>query len=117
MPHLFLRLLCTGASMSNSTDSRLLSFTLYRCTDLPAACTAAQQIIVDYATGDASISQVDLDGARCDLRFGIGREALCASCSQAYPNEALRNAFDLSHDCRWGTRPISSILCAMQERV
>jgi len=50
--------------MSNSLDSGLLSFALYRCTDLPAACAAAQQVVVEYASGEATIPHLELDGAK-----------------------------------------------------
>lgn len=36
-----------------------------------AAYTASKEIIVEYATGKATISQIDLDGAKSSLAYSI----------------------------------------------
>jgi len=54
-----------------STDSQLVSFGLFKCADMIGAYTAAKQIIVDYASGKSSISEVDLDGAKSTVTYSI----------------------------------------------
>ena len=60
-----------GSSLSNDTERRALSFSLYRCADALSAYKAAKQIIVDYATGALSISDVQLAGAKSSLAYNI----------------------------------------------
>ena len=60
-----------GSRLSNDADSRVLSFSLYRCADALAAFLAAQQIVKDYASGVLSISEVQLAGAKSSLAYAI----------------------------------------------
>ena len=60
-----------GSRLSNDAESRVLSFSLYRCADALAAYLAAQQIVKDYASGVLSISEVQLAGAKSSLAYAI----------------------------------------------
>ena len=60
-----------GAALNNISEKEQLQLTLYRCGDALAAYTASKEIIVEYATGKATISQIDLDGAKSSLAYSI----------------------------------------------
>jgi len=60
-----------GASLNNESQSEQLQLTLYRCADALAAYSASKEIVADYASGKASISQIDLDGAKSSLTYSI----------------------------------------------
>ena len=60
-----------GSSISNLTESKLLKFGLFKCTDVAGAFEAAAQIIVDYASGASKISQVGLENSKSSLAYGI----------------------------------------------
>ena len=59
------------SSISDSTDSKLLKFGLFKCTDIPAAFEAAANIITDYASGKEMVSAVGLENAKSSLSYGI----------------------------------------------
>ncbi len=59
------------SSISDSTDSELLKFGLFKCTDVPAAFEAAAHIITDYASGKETVSKVGLENAKSSLSYGI----------------------------------------------
>jgi len=59
------------SSISDSTDSQLLKFGLFKCVDIPAAFEAAANIITDYASKKATISAVGLENAKSSLSYGI----------------------------------------------
>ncbi len=58
-------------SISDSTDSQLLTFSLYKCTDIPAAFETALNIITDYASGKGNVSEVGLENAKSSLAYQI----------------------------------------------
>jgi len=60
-----------GSSIQNTTESRLLKFGLFKCTDVAGAVAAATQILVDYASGEAKISGVGLENAKSSLAYNI----------------------------------------------
>ena len=60
-----------GSSISDSTDSQLLRFSLFKCTDVPAAFEAASNIITEYASGKAKVSAVGLENAKASLAYQI----------------------------------------------
>ena len=60
-----------GYRLLNSTDTRLMVFALYRCSDVLAAYRAARQIVVDYASGEAAIEEVTLEGSKSSLAYNI----------------------------------------------
>jgi hypothetical protein len=66
---------CAGLTysyrMSNSLDSQRMSFALFKCADLLGAYTAARAIILGYATGEAAMSEVTLDGAKATVAYSI----------------------------------------------
>ena len=60
-----------GSSISNMNESKLLRFSLYRCTDPVGAFKASSQILVDYASGKLEISDIGLSSAKSSLAYGI----------------------------------------------
>ena len=60
-----------GASLNNLSEAEQLQLTLYRCADALAAYTASREIVAEYASGKATISQIDLDGAKSSLAYNI----------------------------------------------
>lgn len=58
-------------SIGDSTDSHLLKFSLFKCTDVPAAFEKASDIISDYASGKSQISAVSLENAKASLAYQI----------------------------------------------
>mmetsp|Transcript_3402 Transcript_3402/g.4919 ORF Transcript_3402/g.4919 Transcript_3402/m.4919 type:complete len:543 (+) Transcript_3402:1-1629(+) len=60
-----------GSSISNSTESKILKFGLFKCTDVAGAFAAATQILVDYASGNSTISNVGLESAKSSLAYNI----------------------------------------------
>ena len=60
-----------GCTLNNLSATEQLELTLYRCGDATAAYTAAKEIIVEYASGKATISQIALDGAKSSLAYSI----------------------------------------------
>ena len=60
-----------GSSISNNTESKLLKFSLFKCTDVAGAFAAASQILVDYASGGSKISEVGLESAKSSLAYSI----------------------------------------------
>lgn len=58
-------------SISDSTDSQLLTFSLYKCTDIPAAFETALNIITEYASGKGKVSAVGLENAKSSLAYQI----------------------------------------------
>lgn len=60
-------------SISDSTDSQLLKFGLFKCTDVPAAFEKASDIIAEYASGKAEVSAVGLENAKATLAYQIIR--------------------------------------------
>ena len=58
-------------SISDSTDSELLKFGLFKCTDVPAAFEKASEIISDYASGKLKISEIGLENAKASLAYQI----------------------------------------------
>ena len=60
-----------GSSISNNTESKLMKFSLFKCTDVAGAFAAASQILVDYASGRSKISEVGLESAKSSLAYSI----------------------------------------------
>jgi len=60
-------------SIGDSTDSELLKFSLFKCTDVPAAFQTASGIITEYAAGKAEVSSVGLENAKASLAYQIIR--------------------------------------------
>ena len=58
-------------SIRVSLDSRRISFNLFKCGDMLGAYTAAKDIITGYASGKSQMSEVDLDGAKSTVAYGI----------------------------------------------
>ena len=65
-----------GSGLNNLSDAKELQLTFYRCADAAAAYAAAKGILADYASGQATISQTALDGAKSSLAYNqIARTA------------------------------------------
>ena len=58
-------------SISDSTDSELLKFGLFKCTDIPAAFEKASEIITDYASGKAKFTTIGLENAKASLAYQV----------------------------------------------
>lgn len=58
-------------SISDSTDSQLLTFSLYKCGDIPAAFETASKIIAEFASGNESVSTVGIENAKASLAYQI----------------------------------------------
>lgn len=58
-------------SISDSTDSQLLRFSLFKCTDIAAAFETASNIINEYASGKATVTAVGLENAKASLAYQI----------------------------------------------
>mmetsp|Transcript_27016 Transcript_27016/g.48746 ORF Transcript_27016/g.48746 Transcript_27016/m.48746 type:complete len:971 (+) Transcript_27016:401-3313(+) len=58
-------------SIGDSTDSQLLRFSLFKCTDIPAAFETASNIITEYASGKAEVSAVGLENTKASLAYQI----------------------------------------------
>ncbi len=58
-------------SISDSTDSQLLTFSLYKCTDIPAAFETASSIIADYVSGKGNVTTVGLENAKASMAYQI----------------------------------------------
>jgi len=58
-------------SISDSTDSHLLKFSLFKCTDVPAAFETASNIIADYASGKSKVSSVGLENSKASLAYQL----------------------------------------------
>jgi Zn-dependent M16 (insulinase) family peptidase len=58
-------------SISDSTDSNLLKFSLFKCTDVPAAFETASNIIADYASGKTKVSSVGLENSKASLAYQL----------------------------------------------
>ena len=73
-------------SISDSTDSLLIKFSLFKCTDVPAAFEAASNIIADYASGKAKIFSIGLENAKASLAYQIisGRSSKLSKSSLFY---------------------------------
>lgn len=69
-------------SISDSTDSELLKFSLFKCTDIPAAFEKASEIITEYASGKAEISPISLENAKASLAYQVisGRKSKLSEC-------------------------------------
>jgi Zn-dependent M16 (insulinase) family peptidase len=60
-------------SISESTDSQLLRFSLFKCTDIAAAFETASNIIAEYAKGNVAVSAIGLENAKSTLAYQIIR--------------------------------------------
>ena len=58
-------------SIAESTDSQLLKFSLFKCTDIAAAFETASNIIAEYAKGNAVVSAIGLENAKSTLAYQI----------------------------------------------
>ena len=58
-------------SISDSTDSQLLTFSLYKCGDIPAAFETASKIITEFASGNENVSTVGIENAKASLAYQI----------------------------------------------
>lgn len=58
-------------SISDSTDSQLLKFGLFKCTDITAAFEKASEIIAEYASGKAKVSAISLENAKASLAYQV----------------------------------------------
>jgi len=58
-------------SISDSTDSQLLTFSLYKCGDIPAAFGTASKIIAEFASGNENVSIVGIENAKASLAYQI----------------------------------------------
>ncbi len=58
-------------SISESTDSQLLKFSLFKCTDIVAAYETASNIIAGYAKGNFEVSAIGLENAKSTLSYQI----------------------------------------------
>jgi Zn-dependent M16 (insulinase) family peptidase len=58
-------------SISDSTDSQLLTFSLYKCGDIPAAFETASKIITEFASGNENVSNVGIENAKASLAYQI----------------------------------------------
>ena len=75
-----------GTTVSNSSESRMLSFGLYRCADALGAYKAAKQILVDYAKGDLVISDVQV----CTAHSLAQPRPASPPCSRTQPDAGLQ---------------------------
>lgn len=73
-------------SIGDSTDSQLLRFSLFKCTDIPAAFETASNIITDYASGKAKVSSVGLENAKASLAYQIisGRSSKLSAATSSF---------------------------------
>ncbi|EED88791.1 hypothetical protein THAPSDRAFT_264188, partial [Thalassiosira pseudonana CCMP1335] len=73
-------------SIGDSTDSHLLKFSLFKCTDVPAAFEKASDIISDYASGKSQISAVSLENAKASLAYQIisGRSSKLSAATSCF---------------------------------
>lgn len=60
-------------SIGDSTDSNMLRFSLFKCTDIPAAFETASNIITEYASGKVKVSAIGLENAKASLAYQIIR--------------------------------------------
>jgi Zn-dependent M16 (insulinase) family peptidase len=60
-------------SISESTDSQILKFSLFKCTDIAAAYETASNIIAGYAKGNFEVSAIGLENAKSTLAYQIIR--------------------------------------------
>ena len=58
-------------SIAESTDSQLLKFSLFKCTDIAAAFETASNIIAEYAKGNVVVSAIGLENAKSTLAYQI----------------------------------------------
>lgn len=58
-------------SIAESTDSQLLKFSLFKCTDITAAFETATNIIAEYAKGNVAVSAIGLENAKSTLAYQI----------------------------------------------
>ncbi|KAL7526503.1 hypothetical protein ACHAXR_003322, partial [Thalassiosira sp. AJA248-18] len=68
-------------SIGDSTDSQLLKFSLFKCTDIPAAFETASDIIAEYASGKAKVAAVGLENAKASLNMPLERQRSAAMSS------------------------------------
>mmetsp|Transcript_12678 Transcript_12678/g.26729 ORF Transcript_12678/g.26729 Transcript_12678/m.26729 type:complete len:1186 (+) Transcript_12678:92-3649(+) len=73
-------------SISDSTDSQLIKFSLFKCTDISAAFETASNIIVDYASGKTKISHIGLENAKASLAYQIirGRSSKLSAATSSF---------------------------------
>ena len=58
-------------SISDSTDSELIKFSLFKCTDISAAFETASNIIAGYASGTTKMTPIGLENAKASLAYQI----------------------------------------------
>ncbi|KAL7545324.1 hypothetical protein ACHAWF_010434, partial [Thalassiosira exigua] len=73
-------------SISDSTDSELIKFGLFKCTDVPAAFETASNIITEYASGKSKVSAVGLENAKASLAYQIisGRSSKLSAATSSF---------------------------------
>jgi len=73
-------------SIGDSTDSQLLRFSLFNCTDIPAAFEASSNIITDYASGKSAVSAVGLENSKASLAYQIisGRSSKLSAATSSF---------------------------------
>ncbi|KAL3776496.1 hypothetical protein HJC23_013239 [Cyclotella cryptica] len=73
-------------SISDSTDSELLKFGLFKCTDIPGAFEKASEIIADYASNHKQISHIGLENAKASLAYQIisGRSSKLSAATSSF---------------------------------
>ena len=73
-------------SISDSTDSQLLTFSLSKCGDIPAAFEAASNIITEFASGKGNLSAVGLENAKASLAYQIinGRSSKLSAATSSF---------------------------------
>ena len=59
------------AHAPTQVDSRRVSFGLFKCADMLGAYAAAKGIITNYASGKSEMSEIDLEGAKSTVAYGI----------------------------------------------
>ncbi|KAL7480138.1 hypothetical protein ACHAW6_005844 [Cyclotella cf. meneghiniana] len=73
-------------SISDSTDSELLKFGLFKCTDVPGAFEKASEIIAEYARNHKKISAIGLENAKASLAYQIisGRSSKLSAATSSF---------------------------------
>mmetsp|Transcript_1283 Transcript_1283/g.2062 ORF Transcript_1283/g.2062 Transcript_1283/m.2062 type:complete len:495 (+) Transcript_1283:1288-2772(+) len=97
-----------GSSISNNTESKLLKFGLFKCTDVVSAFKAASQIVTDYASGESTIPHVGLESAKSSLAYSIisGVSTKLSAASQAWSSSYLGKKVDYD---KWILSEISKV--------
>jgi len=79
-----------------STDSEMVSFTLFKCADLVNAYAAAKKIVADYASGASTMGAIDLEGAKSTVAYSIiaGTSTRLSAAAAAWESQYMGKGVD-----------------------